>query len=218
MSEMEIQKPTQSQWLLIAIATGLLLAALISLREILMPFAVGALLAYLGDPLVDRLEERRFSRSSGVVIVFGLFLGLLVLVIAVVAPLLIKQLSELAAAIPEAYRWLSSVAVPKLQALLSVTPINLPDIDWRTSLSEHWSSVGKMTGGVVQQVTTSSLSLLTGLLNIALVPVVAFYLMRDWDLMMAGIMKLVPRTMVEVSQVLLVKRTPCSKPLCADSW
>lgn len=196
MSEMEIQKPTQSQWLLIAIATGLLLAALISLREILMPFAVGALLAYLGDPLVDRLEERRFSRSSGVVIVFGLFLGLLVLVIAVVAPLLIKQLSELAAAIPEAYRWLSSVAVPKLQALLSVTPINLPDIDWRTSLSEHWSSVGKMTGGVVQQVTTSSLSLLTGLLNIALVPVVAFYLMRDWDLMMAGIMKLVPRTMV----------------------
>ena len=73
MSEMEIQKPTQSQWLLIAIATGLLLAALISLREILMPFAVGALLAYLGDPLVDRLEERRFSRSSGVMIVFGLF-------------------------------------------------------------------------------------------------------------------------------------------------
>ena len=196
MSEVEIKKLSQSQWLLMAVVICLFLAALISLREILMPFAIGALIAYLGDPLVDRLEERGFSRTNGVMIVFGLFLGLLVLVIAVVAPLLFKQLSELAAAIPEAYRWLSSVAVPKLQAWLSLTPINLPELDWRTSLSEHWTSVGKVTGGVVQQVTASSLSLLTGLLNAALVPVVAFYLMRDWDLMMAGIMKLVPRGMV----------------------
>ena len=147
MSEVEIKKLSQSQWLLMAVVICLLLAALISLREILMPFAIGALIAYLGDPLVDRLEERGFSRTNGVMIVFGLFLGLLVLVIAVVAPLLFKQLSELAAAIPEAYRWLSSVAVPKLQAWLSLTPINLPELDWRTSLSEHWTSVGKVTGG-----------------------------------------------------------------------
>ena len=196
MSEVEIKKLSQSQGLLMAVVIFLLLAALISLREILMPFAIGALIAYLGDPLVDRVEERGFSRTNGVIIVFGLFLGLLVLVIAVVAPLLFKQLSELAATIPEAYRWLSSVAVPKLQAWLSLTPINLPELDWRTSLSEHWTSVSKVTGGVVQQVTASSLSLLTGMLNVALVPVVAFYLMRDWDLMMAGIMTLVPRAMV----------------------
>jgi len=87
MNEGDIKKPSQSQWLLIAISICLLLAALISLREILMPFAIGALIAYLGDPLVDRLEDRGFSRTNGVIIVFGLFLGLLVLVIAVVAPL-----------------------------------------------------------------------------------------------------------------------------------
>lgn len=196
MSDLEFKKPSQSQWLTIVIAVALALAALISLREILMPFAMGALIAYLGDPLVDRLEDRGFSRTSGVTIVFGVFLGLLVLIFAVAAPIVIKQLSEIAAAIPDAYRWVSSVAVPRLQALLSLTPINLPDIDWRTSLTDHWSSFGKMTGGVVQQVTTSSLSLLTGLLSVALVPVVAFYLMRDWDLMMAGIMKLVPRAMI----------------------
>ena len=196
MTDFEQIKPSQSQWLVVAVAVALALAALISLREILMPFAIGALIAYLGDPLVDRLEERSFSRTTGVVIVFGLFLGVLALMIAVVVPLVLQQLSELAAAIPEAYRWLSSVAVPKLQAWLRLSPINLPEIDWRTSLTEHWSSVGKVTGGVVQQVTTSSLSLLAGLLNAALVPVVAFYLMRDWDLVMAGIMRLVPRTLV----------------------
>ena len=39
------------------------------LRDILMPFAVGALIAYLGDPLVDRLEARGFTRTSGVALV-----------------------------------------------------------------------------------------------------------------------------------------------------
>ena len=196
MSDLDFRKPSQTPWLGIAIVTALALVALIGLRDILMPFAIGALIAYVGDPVVDRLEDRGFGRTSGVAIVFALFIGLLILIIAVVAPILLQQLSDVVAGIPDAYRWLALVAVPKLQAWLSLTPINLPEIDWQTSLSEHWSSVGKMTGGVVQQVTASSLSLLTGLLNVALVPVVAFYLMRDWDVMMAAIMKLVPRAMV----------------------
>lgn len=196
MSDLEPQKPLTSQWLVIAMAVGLSLAAMISLRGILMPFAIGALIAYLGDPLVDRCEDRGLSRTKGVVIVFGLFFGLVLLALAVIAPIVLQQLSELAAAIPDVYRWFSTVAVPKLQGLLSLTPISLPEIDLRTSLNENWSSVGRVTGGVVQQVTASSLSLLTGLLNVALVPVVAFYLMRDWDLMMAAIMKLVPRGMM----------------------
>ena len=181
---------------MLAVSVLLSFAILVSLREILMPFAVGALLAYLGDPLVDRLEERGIGRTNGVVLVFALFFGLLIITLAVVFPVVMKQLSELVASIPDAYRWLSLVAVPKLQSWLSLSPINLPDIDWRTSLNEHWSSVGKMTGGVVQQFTASSLSLITGLINVALVPVVAFYLMRDWDVMIAGIMNLVPRPMV----------------------
>ena len=89
-------------------------------------------------------------------------------------PVLIQQLSQLAAAIPDAYRWVSEVAVPKLQSQLSLSPVALPTIDWQTSLSEHWQSVGQVTGGVVQKVTTSSLSLIAGILNLALIPVVAF--------------------------------------------
>lgn len=196
MSELERKEPSWSQWLFIGLSVALVLAALISLQGILTPFLIGALIAYLGDPMVDRLEARGFSRTSGVVIVFAFFIGLLVLLLAVVVPILLQQVSEVLAGIPDAYRWVSSVAVPKLQALLSLTPINLPDIDWPTRLSEQWASVGKMTGGVVQQVTTSSFALVTGLLNAVLVPVVAFYLMRDWDLMMAGLMMLVPRAMV----------------------
>ena len=125
---------------------------------------------------------------------------LVIVVSGIVVPLLIQQLSQLAAAIPDAYLWVSQIAVPYLQTQLSLSPVSLPTIDWQTSLSEHWQSVGQVTGGVVQRVTTSSLSLIALLLNVALIPVVAFYLMRDWDLMMAGLLKLVPRVWVSTVQ------------------
>ena len=191
---------SRSRWLPILMVTLIVVFFFVQLSEILMPFIVGALIAYLGDPIVDRLEARGYSRSSGVVIVFALLMTLVIVVSGIVVPLLIQQLSQLAAAIPDAYLWVSQVAVPYLQTQLSLSPVSLPTIDWQTSLSEHWQSVGQVTGGVVQRVTTSSLSLIALLLNVALIPVVAFYLMRDWDLMMAGLLKLVPRVWASTVQ------------------
>ena len=83
---------------------------LVELRAILMPFAVGALIAYLGDPLVDRLEAKGFSRTIGVALVFTLLMMVLLVIAAVLVPVLIQQLSQLAASIPDAYVWVSEVA------------------------------------------------------------------------------------------------------------
>ena len=60
------------RWLPVLIVVVLVLLLFVQLRDILMPFAVGALIAYLGDPLVDRLEARGFTRTSGVALVFAL--------------------------------------------------------------------------------------------------------------------------------------------------
>ena len=73
-----------------------------------MPFVLGALIAYLGDPLVDRLEVRGYGRTTGVVLVFLLLTLLLVLTVIVGLPLLIDQLDTLVRKIPELYRWLST--------------------------------------------------------------------------------------------------------------
>ena len=197
MNESYFKSPTSSQLLVVALALALVVTLMILLKDILMPFALGALIAYLGDPIVDRLESRGCSRTKGVAMVFALFSALLILALAVLVPVVIQQFSDLVAAVPAAYQWASTVAVPQLQAWLSLTPISLPDIDWKTRLNENLSSVGLVTGGMVQQVTTSSLSFLSGLLNVALIPVVAFYLMRDWDVMVTAIMQGVPRGLLQ---------------------
>ena len=67
----------------------MILIAVYYLQAILTPFLVGMILAYLGDPVVDRLEQRRVNRTMAVLIVFVIFLLLLVGMAVVVIPVLL---------------------------------------------------------------------------------------------------------------------------------
>ncbi len=163
-----------------------------ALSPILSPFVMGGLIAYLGDPLVDRLEARGYGRTSGVVLVFLLITLLLVLILSVGLPLLINQLDQAIRKIPELYRWMSNEALPWIHAQISVSPVKLPPIDWEAELAAHWQSVGKVTADTVARLTRSGMGILTAIINLALIPVVAFYLMRDWDRMVASVLDLIP--------------------------
>ncbi|EAQ96228.1 AI-2E family transporter [Congregibacter litoralis] len=163
------------------------------LEPILLPFVLGALTGYLGDPLVDRVEERGGSRTFGVILVFLFFTTLSLVALFFAVPVLLQQLDGLIGRIPVLYAWLRDVAVPWLQSRTLVTGANLPQIDWSAQLLENWQSLGKVTATTISRITGSGLGLLLGMANIALVPVVAFYLMRDWDDIAERILHLMPK-------------------------
>lgn len=163
------------------------------LQPILLPFVLGTLMGYLGDPLVDRVEERGGSRTFGVILVFLFFTTLSLLAMFFAVPILLQQLDGLVGRIPLVYTWLRDVAVPWLQSRTLVTGASLPQIDWSAELLQNWQSLGKVTASTVSSLTGSGLGLLLGLANIALVPVVAFYLMRDWDDIAERILRLMPK-------------------------
>ncbi|MDG1580214.1 AI-2E family transporter [Pseudomonas sp. GOM6] len=163
------------------------------LMPILSPFLVAMLLAYMGDPLVDRLERRRLSRTWGVVVVFAVFSLLLLILLLVLIPMLGRQLVRLYELVPQGLDWAQHQAFPWMQAQLG-----LAEGFWRfDQLKQAFSGqLGKTTdivGGLLAQATASSLALLGWLGNLLLIPVVAFYLLRDWDLMMARLRSLLPR-------------------------
>ena len=164
-----------------------------ALQPILLPFVLGAIIGYLGDPLVDRVEARGGSRTLGVVLVFLAFGLLLVVAILVAVPILLQQLDVLIQKIPELYAWLRDVAVPWAQSRFSVSGSRLPEIDWSGQLLENWQSVGKVSAQAVGQITGSGLSMLLWLTSIVLVPVVAFYFMRDWDNIVGKLLNLLPK-------------------------
>jgi predicted PurR-regulated permease PerM len=161
------------------------------LAPILTPFLLAALLAYLGDPLADRLEARRLTRSWAVVVVFTLFtLGLLLLLL-LVAPLLERQISALLQSLPERIEWLRSQLMPWLERHLGIESLD-PQL-LRSGLGEHWRSAGSLLGALLSSVSQSGVAVAAWLANALLVPVVTFYLLRDWDRLVASLRDLLPR-------------------------
>ncbi|WP_047305625.1 AI-2E family transporter [Pseudomonas fluorescens] len=167
------------------------------LHPILSPFLVALLLAYLFDPLVDRLEAWGLSRTWGVVAVFALFTLIIMTLLLVLVPMLAKQLLRLYELAPQMLDWVQHTAMPWVQARLG-----LADGFWKfdkvkAAISEHMGQTTDIVGVVLSQATASGLALIGWLANLVLIPVVSFYLLRDWDLMMAKIRSLLPRNREE---------------------
>ncbi len=181
-----------NRWTL-ALAVGAAGAVLFYLLQpILLPFVIGALVAYLGDPLVDSLARHRINRTLGVAMVFVVFAVLVAVAFILAVPLLLHQLDLLVAKIPGIYAWFTQEALPWTQQKFNLPLERLPRLDWSGQLADHWQSLGKMTAQTLLKMSGSGASLLLGLANLALVPVVAFYLMRDWDKLVARTLGMLP--------------------------
>ena len=101
------------RWQLLAIIAGISLL-LYLLGPVLTPFAVAALLAYMGDPLVDRLQARGLGRSASVSIVFAAMTLLLLLLPLILIPLLETQISTLVEKLPQYIGWFRERLMPVL--------------------------------------------------------------------------------------------------------
>lgn len=180
----------KSWWVLIGIVA--LLWLLVSLEPILMPFFVSMILAYLGDPLADWLEARGVSRRLAVSLVFLLLTVVVVSALLILIPILGRQLGQLVESIPGILGWVQSTVVPRVQAL---TGIDLtPDINqMRDTIIENWRETGTFAANLLAQASRSGMALLGWIANLALIPVVTFYLLLDWDRLTASIHASLPR-------------------------
>lgn len=176
-------------WLVLTGFGGLLLYLL---APVLAPFMTAAILAYIGDPLVDRLERLKLSRTWAVVVVFLSLSLLLFVLLLVLVPLLEKQVALLIAKVPGYVDWLQQRALPWLAGQLGLS--ETPDLQaLKEYAGAHWQGAGGAVGRALAAVSSSGLSLLGWLANLLLIPVVTFYLLRDWDILVARIRELLPR-------------------------
>ena len=168
------------------------------LAPVLTPFVISAGLAFLGDPLVDRIERLKFfkwrcNRTFAVVLVFllisaGLFLALLIFL-----PLLREQIQRLVRNAPEMFEWVVGTALPWLQAKFGLYVFEFDAESLTTALKSYWKEVSTALVGVLGTVSRGGQAVFNWLLNLVLIPVVTFYLLRDWDQMVEGVRTLIPR-------------------------
>ena len=180
--------PGNTPWL--AFAVLLAMGGLVYLLgPILTPFLAGALLAYIFDPLVKRLETRGLSRTTGTVIVIVLA-GLTLLALLLVAlPLFQGQFAQLSQRVPAGLDLLQTRFLPWLAQTFGITiELNLDTL--KAWLTEKAAQNGTAWLPTLQ---TGALAIIGVLANLLLIPVVMFYLLKDWDVMVARVAALAPR-------------------------
>lgn len=187
------------RWFALAL---LLLAGWLTWRlaPVITPFAIAAGLAYLGDPLVDRLERLRVrrwpvSRTAAVLIVFALMTAAVGLLLLIVLPLLTEQVRQLVERTPAMVEWLLGTALPWVQQKVGLEAIELDPKSVAEAAKAYWKEAGSAMVGVLGTVSRGGQAVFSWLLNLVLIPVVTFYLLRDWDRVTAGALELLPRSM-----------------------
>ncbi len=161
------------------------------LAPILTPFLVSALLAYLGNPAVNRLVRWRWPRPLAVVLVFLLFVLLVAVLLFFLLPALQAQITSFIAKAPFYFDWLQNTALPWLQAMLGVE-LTLDVAAIRQTLLGHWREVGDWATAFFLYVARSGLSIIGWFVSALLVPVVTFYLLLDWGKLPARALALLP--------------------------
>lgn len=184
-------KDTQ-KWQLLALAV-LIGALLYWLAPVLTPFVFAAMLAYLGDPLVDRLERRGLSRTLAVLAVFLAMVFVLVLVLLLLVPMLERQLSHFIDQLPRYVAWFKATATPWLEARLGLELSSFDTQRIIEMLQQHWREAGGLAAMVVGALSKSGFAVLAWIVNVMMIPVVTFYLLRDWDVLVERIRQLLPR-------------------------
>lgn len=189
-------------WLLTVGGIGL---TVYLLGPVLTPFAVSFILAYLFQPLVRRLERWHLPRTLAVIVVFMILIVLLLVAALVLLPPLQAQTRELMALAPRLGDWLQNRALPWLSSTLGVERQRFEPSSLRDLLREHLSQAGSLAGAVLQRVSQSGLALIGFFANLFLVPVVTFYLLRDWNKMITAIEGLIPRPLLPTVQQLMAE-------------
>ncbi|MGB5332732.1 MAG: AI-2E family transporter [Woeseiaceae bacterium] len=184
-----MQSDLRLNWLVAIVLTGWLFYLL---APVLTPFVAAALLAYMGDPLADRLQKLKMPRTLAVVAVFLITFLLLALLILLVGPLIKSQIAALFDALPDLARRAEQEWLPSVTGWLNLESGD--DVGIGAFLARYSDMVGSWSGKLLLSVSKSGGALATAVLSLFLIPILTFYLLRDWDSILVHIGALIPES------------------------
>lgn len=188
------------RWIALA-ALVLTFYVIYRLSPILSPFLAGAVLAYLFDPLVTRMANWKINRSIGTTLVFLLITLVMTLAMLALVPVIIDQSIKLINVVPKVMNSIQTELVPFVNQRFGLT-MNISNISQlMIGNAKEISSVLATSAGVI---LGNGSAVILSFMNLVLIPVVGFYLLRDWPYIMQRIRDLLPRqqepNLVELAQ------------------
>ncbi|AHD00378.1 AI-2E family transporter [Leisingera methylohalidivorans] len=179
--------PAQKQFKYWGIAAVMFAVVMWALGGVLMPFILGAAIAYMIDPIADRLEAWGLSRTAATALITVGALLVFLLLLVLVVPALVSQMIDLAQVLPQLMRDLRSFAAEHFPSVFE------EDSRIHQAVTAFLQTMQSRAVEVLQSVAGSAVSVLNVVILLVIVPVVAVYLLLDWDRMVARIDELLPR-------------------------
>ena len=176
-------------WLALATIAGLLIYLL---SPILTPFLLAGIIAYIFNPLVTKIELWKINRSLGAILIMVFLLCILTALIIIITPLFERKISLLIEKMPVYLETIRSGLVPWLEIQLGIN-LQLDATQLKLVLQQHWQDTGGVLAKLIPSIQSSGVATMEFVLNMLLMPVVLFYLLRDWAHLIKLIDETIPR-------------------------
>ncbi|UJP04855.1 MAG: AI-2E family transporter [Nitrosomonas sp.] len=176
-------------WLVLAGLSG---GVIYLLSPILTPFLLAAVIAYICNPAVSRMAERNIPRTAGAIMIMLLLMGVFCALILIMVPLFEEEIRRVVNKMPGYLDILKNQVIPWLEQKFKISLE--PDMNLlKQAVSEHWQSAGGVAAKVLPSITSGGMAIVEFFINLLLVPVVLFYLLRDWDTLIKLVDEMIPR-------------------------
>ena len=177
----------RTNWLIAIALVGWLIWLL---APVLTPFVAAGLLAYVGDPLADRLQRLRFPRTIAVVSVFILTFAAIGLLVLLIVPLIKTQVSAFLSALPDIVAQAEQVWLPRITELLGIEQGD--EIGLGAFVARYSDLAGSWGTRVLLSLSRGGGALAAAVLSLFLIPILTFYMLRDWESIISRLGALVP--------------------------
>ncbi|EGV35477.1 putative membrane protein [Neisseria weaveri ATCC 51223] len=183
-------------WILVGLVLAALVWLLFALSNILTPFIVAAVLAYILNPLVEKLRAKGIKRGPGAMLVMVSTLLLLFALVLIIVPMLINQFNNLVMRLPQIVYFIQNKLLPWMNEWAGDSvQINMQTLtDWLQS------NTGELSNALQRWAPTlmrQSGNILAGVSNMLLLPFLLYYFLLDWQRWSLGIRAFVPRRFLD---------------------
>jgi predicted PurR-regulated permease PerM len=162
------------------------------LAPIMLPFVAGFALAYLLDPVADWLEQRGMPRMVASLLILAIFLLLFIAAILALVPVLITQIEGFVIRLPDYIAGLRDIATSWSDGWIGQL-IRDRSAEIESNIGGFATTAAEWLGGLLQSILSGGMAVVNVLSLFVVTPVVAFYMLLDWDRMVARIDALLPR-------------------------
>ncbi|TFW72654.1 AI-2E family transporter [Methylotenera oryzisoli] len=180
------------------------------LSPILTPFLIAAILAYIANPLVGKIEAIQFnnkrakfsfklSRTIATLLVLLFLFAVLIIILLIMIPLLQHEFVQLSQKIPVYLNAAKTNLEPWLQKNFGISA-EIDPAQIQAILTENWKTTGNFAKNIALSLSSHGMTVVGWLGNLVLIPLVLFYLLVDWNILLQKISALLPRALLGKTQ------------------